>query len=310
MVFIQEILADEHAYDIYEIIRGNYAHFIYIPPIAALDLLENPCQGGMLIASKYGMEQTQFNTFQEDVSDGNEGFFDFVLKNADRSLGHVYATNLRSDAADEAITLKFMQIMEKIHDDILKVEEESIPFVLCGDLNSLQSSRESKRIINSYFGPEDYNSCSNCTLLLQSSPDFSRNTDLGHIILSSTKAIGGGRTGLHTLVKGINSHFIGPDINSILNYQQLLVAQKTDTLMKKKLETLPVKSNKDKDKGGGSAEVGVKRSWGGKDGPKTSIYGKGEVHDNKGNYLKGQVEQNSDGKGKADVSAGHETKKK
>jgi hypothetical protein len=126
---IQDVLADAHAYDLYEAIRGNYAHFIYIPPTAALE-----GSRGMLIASKYCIEQAQFNTLQG----GNEGFVDFILKNEDRTIGHIYATNLGKDAVDLRL-----QVVEKMQDDSLQVEEESFPFVLCGDLDSLPNSRNS-----------------------------------------------------------------------------------------------------------------------------------------------------------------------
>jgi hypothetical protein len=124
---IQDVLADAHAYDLYEAIRGNYAHFIYIPPGAVLE-----GSRGMLIASKYHIEQAQFNTLQGR----NEGFVDFILKNEDRTIGHIYATNLGKDAVE-------LQVVEKMQDDSSQVEGESFPFVLCGDLDSLQNSRNS-----------------------------------------------------------------------------------------------------------------------------------------------------------------------
>ena len=123
---IQDVLADDHAYDLYEAIKGNYAHFIYIPPAAALE-----GSSGMLIASKYRIEQAQFNTLQGE----NEGFVDFFLKNGDQTIGHVYATNVGKDAVD----LRLMQIV----DESSQVGEESFPFMLCGGSDHLQSFRNS-----------------------------------------------------------------------------------------------------------------------------------------------------------------------
>jgi hypothetical protein len=55
---------------------------------------------------------------------------------------------------------------------------------------------------------------------------------------------------------------------------------------------------------GGSGEVGVDISWGGKDGVEVSGHAKGEVHDKKGNYAEVKAEQNSDGTGKVSASGG------
>lgn len=56
---------------------------------------------------------------------------------------------------------------------------------------------------------------------------------------------------------------------------------------------------------GGSAEARVEVSWGGKEGTNVSVGASGEIHDDNGNYAKGDIEQNSKGEGNASVSAGH-----
>jgi hypothetical protein len=56
---------------------------------------------------------------------------------------------------------------------------------------------------------------------------------------------------------------------------------------------------------GGSAEARVEASWGGKEGANVSVGVSGEVHDDNGNYAKGDIKQNSNGEGSASVSAGH-----
>jgi hypothetical protein len=117
VVYVQEVATDDYAYDLYEFLQKDYAHFIYIPPAATLDLTKSGYKSGMLIASKYHMEQAQFNTFLEEGSDSNEAFLDFVFKNAGTPLGHIYVTNLKKDELDEAISYKFVQIMEKMQDD-------------------------------------------------------------------------------------------------------------------------------------------------------------------------------------------------
>jgi len=63
-------------------------------------------------------------------------------------------------------------------------------------------------------------------------------------------------------------------------------------------------------KPGGSIEAGGSIEWGGKEGPTWSIYGKGEAHDNHGNYGQGTIEVKNSGRGSASVSAGHKEEKK
>src|ERR1700688_3550976 len=41
MVCIQEVFADGYAYDLYEALRDSYTHFMYIPPAAMSDALED-----------------------------------------------------------------------------------------------------------------------------------------------------------------------------------------------------------------------------------------------------------------------------
>src|SRR3990167_3493979 len=46
---------------------------------------------------------------------------------------------------------------------------------------------------------------------------------------------------------------------------------------------------------GGSVEVKIEANWGGKDGLGVSVGAAGEVHDDHGNYAKGEVKQDSSG---------------
>ena len=59
-----------------------------------------------------------------------------------------------------------------------------------------------------------------------------------------------------------------------------------------------------------SVEVGGKVSWGGKEGVEGGAYVKGEAHDDKGNYVKVEIEQNTDGTGTAAASGGHKVEEK
>ncbi len=167
VVCIREVIADDHAYELYEILKENYAHFIYVPPTSTLDLISFHGGSGMLLASKYQMEETNFNTFQKEANDANDGFFEFIVKNQGKPLGHVYAVNLSKNAIDKAVTFKFMQVMEKIQDDVIN-NGESVSFVLCGDLNSLEKSQESEMIMDECIGYEENSSDRRYNRLLQS----------------------------------------------------------------------------------------------------------------------------------------------
>lgn len=61
---------------------------------------------------------------------------------------------------------------------------------------------------------------------------------------------------------------------------------------------------------GGSVEGKVVIEWGKPDGPSVSGRVSAEVHDEKGNYAKVEVKQDSEGKGSAEVSAGHKEESK
>ncbi len=56
---------------------------------------------------------------------------------------------------------------------------------------------------------------------------------------------------------------------------------------------------------GGSVDAGLVYDWGGREGPSWSGKVSAEAHDDRGNYAKVEVKQDSTGKGSATVSAGH-----
>ena len=81
--------------------------------------------------------------------------------------------------------------------------------------------------------------------------------------------------------------------------------------MKEQLEIMPARSRNGDNDRDREVEWGVEgragMRWGGNEGPQ--FYGgiSGEVYDNRGNYVEGEANQSSDGKGKAEVRAGHES---
>ena len=70
-------------------------------------------------------------------------------------------------------------------------------------------------------------------------------------------------------------------------------------VLERNAERAPLKS-------GHSVEVKIEANWGGKDGSDISVGVSGEIHDDKGNYVEGEIKQDSSGEGSATVSAGHE----
>jgi len=63
-------------------------------------------------------------------------------------------------------------------------------------------------------------------------------------------------------------------------------------------------------KGSASAEVGINFSSDGKGGTKVEGYGKAEVRDDNGNYVKAEAKKDSDGNTSGGVSAGHKEENK
>ncbi|HEX2583188.1 MAG TPA: hypothetical protein VHL30_03635 [Chlamydiales bacterium] len=61
---------------------------------------------------------------------------------------------------------------------------------------------------------------------------------------------------------------------------------------------------------GGSVEGKLVIDWGNPEGPSWSGSISAEAHDDNGNYAKVEVKQDSDGKGRAEVSAGHKEENK
>jgi hypothetical protein len=73
-----------------------------------------------------------------------------------------------------------------------------------------------------------------------------------------------------------------------------------------------IKRRKDRnvDENGYEVKGGFKGKWGDGKGIRWEAYIGGKVHDDKGNYVKGQIAQRDDGSGDVDVHGGHEKKKR
>jgi hypothetical protein len=171
IICFQRISIDE-AGSIYEDLQGTYAHFLYLDGfIGTLDFSSQPEQNGILIASKFSIEDVQFNQSRRDMANSSEGVFDFVIKNADQALGHIYVTHLRTDLDQDALYEELIAILERMQEDTRRVEEESIPSLLCGNFEAFECFEEVKELIGSYFRIEQGQSIGDM-LLLQMLPSF------------------------------------------------------------------------------------------------------------------------------------------
>ena len=101
----QEAFNPQVAYDLYELLQKQYAHF-YIP----VDSSEvNPA--GLFIASKYAIENAHFTPFESQNNSSISGVFDFVLTDSNISMGHLYI--MASEPEPDSVALKINQIVEK-----------------------------------------------------------------------------------------------------------------------------------------------------------------------------------------------------
>lgn len=149
VVCIHEISANT-AHDLFHALQDDYAHFLYLDADSAVfDFLEY--QKGTLIISKSKIEKAQFNRIAASSTDLNQSFFDFIIKNGEESLGHFYVTHFKGGQCKEREMNRFVKLIGRMQEDILKMDEGLIPFFLCGDLRSLQSTEEGKRFIDTYF---------------------------------------------------------------------------------------------------------------------------------------------------------------
>ncbi|HEV3269226.1 MAG TPA: endonuclease/exonuclease/phosphatase family protein [Candidatus Rhabdochlamydia sp.] len=132
-----------YAHDLYELLLASYAHFLYMN-LPFKKHLDSPLDG-FFIASKYSMENAQFNSFKDQKN--NEGCLDFIIKNKNTPIGHIYLAHLQKDP--ETQTLKFLETIEKIEFDFLNAKEQ-LPFVLCGKLSLLEDSEEGFCFLSDY----------------------------------------------------------------------------------------------------------------------------------------------------------------
>lgn len=150
VVCLQEVHAEQASLVLYEALRHRYTHFygaigqrFFGLSASALGL-----PSGLFIASKYPLERPRFTVFPVSGFAMNYGFFDCVIPHR----AHVYATHMQSlDHAQfpQIRCAQFQLIVDAMRTDR---ETESLPGLLCGDLNVPYGSEEpSVALIRAHF---------------------------------------------------------------------------------------------------------------------------------------------------------------
>jgi hypothetical protein len=279
IVCIQDILSDDEAYTLYQGLKKNYAHFLYLPP-EKTNSLKIESSKGLLIVSKYSIKQSQFYTFEEKETPAIEGFFDFLIENKDILLGHIYATNLTKNNYDE----KFERVKDKMQNDISK-NEIAMPFILFGALNSREPSSELKANLDKYFA------CNKEGILLVRHVPHCRKVEKSSSKVDSHSGlpISSGRV------------TIKPLSNNLLSHKD---QQNRPSGKEFKIVSQPSNDGNQNNQSGWSVEGDIKMKFG-PDGTEFSTSVDGNFHDSNGNYVGGQLGIDQNGQGNVEVYGGH-----
>jgi endonuclease/exonuclease/phosphatase family metal-dependent hydrolase len=161
VVCLQEVHAEDACYALYEELKNEYQYFYAAigPRVLGFSLETLGLPSGLFVASKYPIENPQFTLFSVSGFPMNYGFFDFVIKNKDTPIGHVYTTHMQSldyDKFSEIRALQLQQIVEKMQEDLVG-EDTKIPYFLCGDLNIPYGSGEPGEVLIRTHFYDDYN---------------------------------------------------------------------------------------------------------------------------------------------------------
>ncbi len=143
---LEEVFNEDAAYIAYSLLKNDYAHFYIDIGTKVLGFSSETLglPSGLLIASKYPIQQAHFTPFAQGKSKVNYGFFDFIVGSAEHPLAHVYATQLQRDGLtqyEQGCAKQITQIVNKMQKDLRSVSDRHVPFFICGD-----SSNRSKPV--------------------------------------------------------------------------------------------------------------------------------------------------------------------
>lgn len=155
VICLQEVFTEEAGFALYERLKEHYSHF-YIsisPRPLGFSSATFGLPSGLFVASKYHVDQPAFTLFSEAGFPMNYGVFDFVIKNSNIPLGHIYTTHLQAfdkEQFKEIRSKQLNQLLEKIQSD--HQVSPDFPHFLCGDLNIAWGSEEAgEALIHNYF---------------------------------------------------------------------------------------------------------------------------------------------------------------
>ena len=195
IVCIQKMVSEEEVRTLYQHLQDRYAHFyLYMDP-SVLHFPKNA--SSLLVISKYQLEKLHFNQFKEEEN----GFFDFVVQCEQAGIGHVYSAHLPSGKCEDTRAIRLWQIVDKIETDFL--QEESMPFILCGDLGIVRGCREAAETLlegSFYFTKEQLGT--SYVLYFPPVPGFFNQPDWENTVVTSVVPMFDNYSGLLTTVKG------------------------------------------------------------------------------------------------------------
>jgi endonuclease/exonuclease/phosphatase family metal-dependent hydrolase len=135
IVCMQEIF-DHNGYEaLYDSLKDEYPHFyMHIGPWSFQGSFKSLGFGsGLMVASKYPLDNPQFIPFEKDNTHINRGVFSFqVLDKEGKAISHIYTTHL--EPFEEGKKLRDKEL-EQIISQMESEKGETIPKILCGDLN-------------------------------------------------------------------------------------------------------------------------------------------------------------------------------
>lgn len=131
---IQEIFFDD-AHEVHKLLLSHfYDQIIYFQPCnVRLDISSNQCSGGILIASKYPLEQLQYH----------DDYLDAVVTDANGPLEHLYVVKCQDNDGSA-----------KIEHVITAMQTDMIPATLCTNFCLDTEARDMEALIATYFTKE------------------------------------------------------------------------------------------------------------------------------------------------------------
>jgi endonuclease/exonuclease/phosphatase family metal-dependent hydrolase len=161
LVCLQEVFSQEAAEQLYQKLKGEYAHF-YInigPKLCGFDLFALGIPSGLFVASKYPLGNPVFTPFDKNQTPKvrGYGFFTCEILSENRPFAVLTTTHLHPGNDVEDVRFRERQV-NAILESLKAKASNGIPSFLCGDLNIERDGETYKKLtqgfINNYEGPD------------------------------------------------------------------------------------------------------------------------------------------------------------